>query len=250
VISSRLIAGATCLLLLLLLGCEPPRAGTIEEEKDPLFVEAKSRSNAGDVPGAVQLFERALLANPGNAAAHLELGLLHERTGADYATAIYHFQKFLQLRPASDRADIVKDLLHACKQELAQSVLPASLPRTAERELMNLSRRNEELRRELETLRMQYSNALVALSNQTAAFPGGGAGRPGITAESPQAPRGNRTPGNDPVPSARTHTIARGDTLSSISRRYAVSLESLRAANPGVDERRLQVGKTLRIPAR
>lgn len=45
------------------------------------------------------------------------------------------------------------------------------------------------------------------------------------------------------------HTIARGDTLWGLSRRYGVSVEALCRANPGVEPRRLIPGKTLLVPA-
>jgi LysM repeat protein len=44
------------------------------------------------------------------------------------------------------------------------------------------------------------------------------------------------------------HTVAQGDTLYGISRKYGVSVGDLLGANPGVDPRTLGIGKTLRIP--
>lgn len=47
---------------------------------------------------------------------------------------------------------------------------------------------------------------------------------------------------------ATAYTIRGGDTLGRIASRAGVSLQSLMAANPGVDPRRLQVGGSLSIP--
>lgn len=44
------------------------------------------------------------------------------------------------------------------------------------------------------------------------------------------------------------HRVARGETLSHIARRYRVPLTELRAANPRVDPRRLQIGQRLTVP--
>ena len=44
------------------------------------------------------------------------------------------------------------------------------------------------------------------------------------------------------------HTIARGDTVFSISRRYGVSHQELIAANPVLNPLRIQVGQRLIIP--
>jgi LysM repeat protein len=43
------------------------------------------------------------------------------------------------------------------------------------------------------------------------------------------------------------HTIQPGDTLTSISRRYGVSLDSLLAANPGINPKTLRPGQKVRI---
>ncbi|MDI6742186.1 MAG: N-acetylmuramoyl-L-alanine amidase [Smithella sp.] len=51
-----------------------------------------------------------------------------------------------------------------------------------------------------------------------------------------------------PTPSSGTHTIASGDTFWSLSRRYGVTVDDIRRANPGVDAARLQIGQEVRIP--
>ena len=45
-----------------------------------------------------------------------------------------------------------------------------------------------------------------------------------------------------------SYVVAKGDTLTSIAARYRVSAADLKSANGIVDERKLQVGQTLRIP--
>lgn len=44
------------------------------------------------------------------------------------------------------------------------------------------------------------------------------------------------------------HVVRRGDTLSEIAGRYGVSVSAIRAANRGVNPRRLQIGQRLMIP--
>lgn len=48
---------------------------------------------------------------------------------------------------------------------------------------------------------------------------------------------------------ATTHVIATGDTLSSIASHYKISVAALQAANPTVNEKKLQVTEKLTIPA-
>ena len=83
------------LLCALVNGCVPQSQGPLEEEKEPHFIEAKRALTTMDYKGAIDEFEKAVEANPRNASAHLELGLLYERQDLDPypAAAIYHYQK-------------------------------------------------------------------------------------------------------------------------------------------------------------
>ncbi len=44
------------------------------------------------------------------------------------------------------------------------------------------------------------------------------------------------------------HEVASGETLTHIARRYRVSVEELRAANPRIDPRRMQIGQLVVVP--
>jgi LysM repeat protein len=46
-----------------------------------------------------------------------------------------------------------------------------------------------------------------------------------------------------------THTIAAGDTLSNVAKKYNVSLKAIEDANPGVDSSHLKIGQSITIPA-
>ena len=48
---------------------------------------------------------------------------------------------------------------------------------------------------------------------------------------------------------ASVHVVGRGDTYYSISRDHHVSMTALKAANPGVDPRKLQLGQKIKVPA-
>ena len=47
-----------------------------------------------------------------------------------------------------------------------------------------------------------------------------------------------------------TYTIASGDTLSKIARKFAVRSDSIEAENPGLDPAKLRVGQKISIPKR
>jgi len=63
------------------------------------------------------------------------------------------------------------------------------------------------------------------------------------TLPAPQIISGAAQTGN-----ASTYTIKSGDTLAGIAERFGVSLDDLRAANPGVDPSRLTVGAAIKLP--
>jgi LysM repeat protein len=45
-----------------------------------------------------------------------------------------------------------------------------------------------------------------------------------------------------------TYTIASGDTISKVARKFAVKPDAIEAENPGLDPTRLKVGQKIRIP--
>ena len=55
-------------------------------------------------------------------------------------------------------------------------------------------------------------------------------------------------PGPVPCPGGTIYVVQPGDTLFLIAQRFGVPLQTLIAANPGIDPLRLQIGQTLCIP--
>lgn len=52
-----------------------------------------------------------------------------------------------------------------------------------------------------------------------------------------------------PAASTQEYKIQKGDTFSSIAPKFNVTVKALQAANPGVDPAKLQIGKSIHIPA-
>ncbi len=70
---------------------------------------------------------------------------------------------------------------------------------------------------------------------------------PTVTSTPANAPTATLAPTQTPTP--RAYSIKNGDTMSVIAFRNGLTLEELKAANPGVDPYTLSVGMTLYIPA-
>lgn len=110
-------------LALLLAGCSPI-VNSSREEDQPLILEAMARKDASP-RDAARLLEKALEANPRLARAHWELGLICLNNISNYAAAVYHFQKVLEIRPDWPHASTAKQLINNAKIELVKEGVEA-----------------------------------------------------------------------------------------------------------------------------
>lgn len=150
------------IILLLILcgvwsGCLPSADTPVDEEKDPNYIEGKNYRNAMDYKSAIDAFERAVQANPRNAAAHFELGVLYEQNVHDFISALYHFQKHLDLRPKSEYKDAIEPRMKTCKLELAKSVTFGVVTADVHRDLVKLTNELGVLRQQSDALRAQLA---------------------------------------------------------------------------------------------
>ena len=233
-------------------GCLPSLSTQLEEEREPHFLEGKTRVNALDYKGAIESFEKALDVNPRSGSAHFEMGWLLDQKEPNAAAAIYHYEKYLKLRPKAENAATVRARILACKQELTKSVSLGPVTQSLQNDFERLNDANKKLREDLENWK-SYALHLQTLTNQLLSTP-----RPApvsaSAAPSPAAtPVAFNTAGGRPAPAvqagARTHTVKPGETPVAIARRYGIGVNALMAANPRVDARRMQVGQALTIPA-
>ena len=241
-------------------GCFPTSSSQGDEEKEPHFLEGKSRLQAMDYAGAIESFERALEANPRSAAAHFELGWLYDQRESEPATAIYHYQSYLKLHPEGEQAERAKSRISACKQELARTIALAPVTQGLQHDFDQLTEENRRLKEEVERWRAFNTARNAAQSNSAQA-----ASRPSqpvvLVAVNPNVSQsGGGSPANGgggsassgsgaPGTAARTYTVKSGDTPAAIARKYGVKVDALMAANPKLDARRLQIGQSVTIPA-
>ncbi len=155
-------------LVLALSGCVPVDSGGGDEQKDMHFLSGKSRLNSMDYEGAIAAFENALISNPKSASAHFELGLLYEEKKANYAAAIYHFERYLQLRPKSKWTETVSQHIYSCKLQLARTVSFRLVSEQVQDEMRKLSITNSELRKQVELLKAELQDQAVVFSNKLA----------------------------------------------------------------------------------
>jgi tetratricopeptide (TPR) repeat protein len=244
---------AAVLLLVGLNGCLPSGQSQLEEEKESHFLAGKSCLTSMDYKGAIEEFEKALEVNPHSASAHLQLGCLYEEKDPDPAAAIYHYEQLLKLRPDYENAEVIRQRINNCKQDLAKSVFPLPVTPDMQHEFEQLAEENKRLRGELEKWRL-YAAQLQAPTNPPVQL--AGANRPGQSSVSAPPPQPNSISNSavvihapDGTNLARTYVVRSGDSLYSIARRNGVRLDALAGANPGLDPKRLRVGQTLNLPS-
>jgi LysM repeat protein len=256
------LAGGACVvwLAVALSGCTPSGRSQLSEEKEPHFVLGKSRVNAMDFQGAIEAFEQSLEANPHSATAHFELGWLYDEKTSEPAAAVYHYQQYLKLNPNADNADVIKQRIYRCKQQLAADVLPLPSAPAAQQQLEKLSEQNRQLQDEAGKWRAYYASQLAAAKTNPTPTPVNRAPSPAVNpipvqpAQNVPATPADANPGRptNPKPAAaasRTHTVVAGETAMGITRKFGVKLSALQAANPGVNLGRIHTGQVLNLPS-
>ena len=205
-----------------------------------------------------------------SAESHLEAGLIYLNHIKDPIEAIHQFRKYLELQPNAKQAPYVRGQVDVAKREFART-LPAhpledqSIRFEMQDQVDRLQRENEELRAELQTLPGAAPASLLHVTRSSAApaamdtspitlapLPAGTAPAAPL-AIAPSGPR----PLFTPAPAAgggRTHTVAPGDTLYGIAKKYygsGAKVEEIFNANRDVmrDKNTLpRVGTELKIP--
>jgi tetratricopeptide (TPR) repeat protein len=235
-------------------GCSPEAFVSPDEDRD--YQRARDAERLGDFEAAAEYYERALERNPRAAMIHLGYAALCEGPLRRYAAAVYHYQRYLRLRPDDHRADDIRRRVTNCTERLATQVPLVVRSETIARDL-------EAVRRENQNLRTQVSN-LTSTANfwsnevRRLRISGNRSSEAEFASQSTSRSGGSRSSRPDPTPadptpvatltSGRTHRVEKGETLIRIARRHGVSLDALRRANPRVNERRLLPGTLLRIP--
>ncbi len=234
--------GIACYWILLLLalcgnGCIPGDS-QVDEEKDPHFQRGRNLASGQDFKGAAVEFEKALETNPRSAAAHFELGWLYDTKINDYAAAIYHYERYLQLQPNTPHAQSidVRERIRGCKRELAGTEFPLPNNQNLQREVDKLTAENIALHQQLDALRGQPAAGAPALPQPRAMVSRDSTGNATVSTPAPAPTR------------PRVHIVKAGETISSIAAQYGVKASAVLAANPRVNPRRLQVGQTLNLP--
>ncbi len=155
----RLLAALAVVLLLGLGGCgDSERFSYASETDEPNYREGQSLLKAGRRQEALTAFLKVIDKRRDDAPeSHLEVGLLYVQHINDPLSAIYHFRKYLALRPNSPQAPLVRQRIDAAIREFART-LPAQ-PLEAQTQRVDLVAALDKLKQENESLKQQLADA-------------------------------------------------------------------------------------------
>ena len=184
--------------------------------------------------------------------------MLYENKEPDLAAAIYHYERYLKFDPNAGNADIIKQHILSCKQQLAADVLPLSSTPAAQQQINRLIEENQRLQDEVKKWRAYYASQQAAQGQpvtassgmpQTPANPVAAQPPPSVSTPPKTVAESHPAHSTAKKEILGTHTVARGETAIRIARHYGISLDALLAANPGLEPRRMRVGQILNIPS-
>jgi len=219
-----------------------------QERNQPLMQRAADRADQGDVESAVRLYLQAIDNNPDAARAHLDLPLLYHDKDKDYVKAVYHYERYLELRPGTEKQEMIANRVRLAKQAFAGSLLRgegASAVRITalEKENTELQQQVEALEKEVRKLRAR--RVLPDISP--------GPANVDRTQETPDTPPEPEIDGGGGEGAVRTYRVSSGDTLSGIALKVYGDRNrwrDIQKANQEIlgDSSRLRVGQVLVIP--
>src|SRR3954464_11791979 len=154
-------------LALVLAGCsDSEHVNTAAELDEPNYREGQSFLKTGRRQEALAAFLKVISKRGDDAPeSHLEVGLLYSQHINDPLSAIYHFKKYLALRPNSPQAPLVRQRIDAATREFART-LPAQ-PLEGQPQRVDLVAALDKLKQENDALKQELAD-LKANRNVTA----------------------------------------------------------------------------------
>ncbi|MGF1531575.1 MAG: LysM peptidoglycan-binding domain-containing protein [Puniceicoccaceae bacterium] len=250
-------------VLVSLTGCDSLDRPAFSEIDEEAYQRGKKLLRQGRESEALIEFLKVVDNRAESPESHLEAGKIFLEKKKQPIHAIYHFSKYLEFRPNSPQAPIVRELINTATKEFARS-----LPGRPFEELSgsdDLIRALEEARSENTRLRRsltqserriaQLENTVAQLRNQLSNIVPTTPPVPFNPVPTPSNPTGpNQPPTVRPSPQPPgTYRVQSGDSLSSISRnvygtpaRWREIYEANRDILRNPDD--LRVGQMLKIP--
>lgn len=250
----------------LVAGCDPAAlVGPQDEARETHYRRAEALVRDRQYTRAAEALDRALEVNPRSASAHLLYAQLCREHLKRPDQAIFHYQRYLALRPDEPNAATFRGYIEDCRRQLAGPVVMPVIDQRLAARLVELQQSNSNLLHQLEQLGLLYqqaTNDVARLSGllarlqpgaappETAAAPATAAAQPARPPPQPEAarPAAPRPANPPPARAVQVHYVRGGETLTAIAKRYGTTQAAILGANPGLNPNRLRVGQALNIP--
>lgn len=198
-----------CVAALMLCSCEQGASSLDEkEERNPLVKTGQSYVEIKDWKKAEQAFKQALENDPRMARPHLELAMIYQQYKVNYIHAIYHYDRYMELRPNSNKTEFINEQKFKVAQALSNALINNSP------EVKQVVDQLKKLQQENVALKQKIAGGTTP---QPAAAP-----QPARVQEKPveeTAPKS--TPAAAPQPAEhQIYHVVSGDTLSKISSKF------------------------------
>ncbi|MCX6993835.1 MAG: LysM peptidoglycan-binding domain-containing protein [Kiritimatiellaeota bacterium] len=158
---------AAALAMSLLAGC----TSQVQEQDAlefnyPAIRKARAKLREGDKQSALALLNRAIDEKPRLAQAHLEVAQLYDDYDHNYVRAIYHYERYLELRPQTEKREMIEGFIRKAKLAYAASV--AEQVPGLDKKVQALQDDNERLKRDLRQVRENLARRIAAPASRSA----------------------------------------------------------------------------------
>jgi tetratricopeptide (TPR) repeat protein len=151
---------------LALAACDQPSETTaISDDRNPWLKKAEIEMQRRNHAGAAEFYEKALQLNSSSMPMHWAAAMLYEQHLKDYPSAIYHYQRFVALKPEPARIKMANEFIDRAKYSLAAGL--AHTPVEGASEFQQVQQQNKTLQEQVEQLRQSLRVAEMRLANLT-----------------------------------------------------------------------------------
>jgi len=241
--NGHILLGGAMVCCLMFSGCDGNAQRDAADEKNPRVQKGLEQAQIKHWDEAIRQFENALEHNDELARPDLELALIYHQQKKNYVRAIYHYERYLEKRPDSQKAPLISDWIRQAKISFAAQI--GQTTGGISEELIRLTRENNLLRKQLE----KTSEILIATPTIKPVLAKPPIVKPKPTPVSAQPIQRIQTP----APTTGTYKVLPGDTLSRIAKAvygdsgkwkeiYGANLDKMSSEND------LKAGQTIIIP--